>query len=187
MKDSVAQFEQSTGLALPEDLETLFGSGVVLAMNGTGLDPSLEQSGDLSSVNVGLRLSGDSATQTAVLDKLDAALNDSGAALTLARQNVEDGVVVATNPAYARALSTDTSLGDQDVFKKAVPDAIYADSAVYLNLDQTASVVQRFSPPGQSAEVDDLVTAIEPLQAFGMVTYPSQAGRASGVIRVTFD
>ena len=55
----VAQAEKWTGLALPEDLETLFGDSTVLAI-GSDFDPeAVDNSEDGSGIPVGVKVKGD--------------------------------------------------------------------------------------------------------------------------------
>ena len=66
----VAQAEKWTGLALPEDLETLFGDSTVLAI-GSDFDPeALFNSEDGSGIPVGVKVKGDPAAIEGVLDKV---------------------------------------------------------------------------------------------------------------------
>ena len=97
----LAQGEQATGLQLPEDVETLLGDGFSLSVDaGTDLR-TLAESPDPSTVPAGLRIQGDPATITPVIDKLKAAAGPGGDLVKVASG---DGVVaVGLDPDYVDA------------------------------------------------------------------------------------
>ncbi len=69
--EQLAQFESETGLAFPEDVETLLGEGVTVSL-GSGLDPDAVANGGPGEVPVGIRIDGDADEIQAVLDKIAA-------------------------------------------------------------------------------------------------------------------
>lgn len=176
--------ETSTGLSLPADLKTLLGDNITFAMNGQGLTQRSLQDGDLSSLHMGLRLTGDGDAQQGVVDTLDSAVQDSG--ISLATGTHDDGITVATNSGYARALAGDGGLGGEAAFRDAVPDADRAVGALYLDVDRAAGVA-RSMDTGSSRDLDEALTALEPVRAIGLTGYPSEDGRTRAVLRVTFD
>lgn len=182
-ESDVQDFESQTGLALPEDLKTLLGQNLTLAVSPQGLSAQALESNDLSAVNIGLRLTGDADAQQQVVDKVNRLLADQGGP-AMATSRHADGITVATNSGYAEALAGAGGLGDQDAFRTAVPDADQAVSAAYVDVNGLTRVMSDLDTSGESAE---FVRAVEPIKAVGLVTYPTDNGRAHCVIRVTFD
>ena len=178
------EVERSTGLSLPQDLKTLLGENFTFAMNAQGLNQSALQNGDISSLNMGLRLTGDGSAQQSVVDKLNTTLQGSGATLSTATH--DGGITVATNSGYAQALAADGGLGDEAAFQDAVPNAGNAVAALYLDVDKTAEVV-RSMDTGSSSDTQEMLTAAEPVRAVGLATYPTEDGRTKATLRVTFD
>ena len=183
-QSQLRDFESSTGLSLPADLKTLLGDNITVAMNADGLNQSALDSGNFSSLNIGVRTTGDQAAQQAVVDKLNTAMQGSGA--TLATSRHDGGVTIATNSGYAEALAGDGSLGDEAAFKDAVPDAGKAVGIAYLDVNRMTDVAKSLNT-GSSTEAQEALDALEPIRAAGIATYPTEDGRTKGVMRVTFD
>jgi hypothetical protein len=126
--------ESDTGLALPEDVETLLGDGFSISVDSSADLGEIERSNDVPRAPVALRVSGDAQASRAVLDRVlglvgvgpdDVAVRDDGGLL-----------VVGLDPAYVdRLAAADGDLGGSDTFTAVVPDAERASSALYVDFD----------------------------------------------------
>jgi hypothetical protein len=116
IQDFVAQAKEHVGLTLPDDLKTLLGSEVVVALDSAGL-------GGDDMPQFGARSATDGNAAASVLNKLKA--SPDGSSYPLSWKQRPDGVVVASNPAYADKLAnvTGAKLADQQDFRDAVPEA----------------------------------------------------------------
>jgi hypothetical protein len=180
----VAAFEQETGLALPEDAATLLGDNLTVALDSEGLDSDTFSMGfDPEAVNAGVRFSGDAEAIQDVITRAQAALEAQGAPLQMATEEVDGGVVLATNDDYA-AQMTEGGLEDDDTFAGAVGDTGDNIGIFYVNLDQAASIARDFAE--QSGEDDEFVGYLEPVRAFG-VNVTAEDGYTQAIVRLTFD
>lgn len=158
--DILAQAEQMTGLSLPEDLETLLGDSMAIALSSDFTVEDAMNSADGSDVPVGIKVQGDAAGIQQVLDRLTARLGP-GAEQMLGSDAEGDTVAVGPNPDYRSALLADGRLGDTATFEAVVPEADSAPFVVFVNFDGgqwLTSVAE-----GDPAAVENL----EPLEAFG--------------------
>ncbi|GHH67950.1 hypothetical protein GCM10017673_15790 [Streptosporangium violaceochromogenes] len=127
------QAQQKYGLALPADLTTLIGKNITLAVDANGLD------GDQP--RVGARLTTDPAKAQEVVGKIERFLADSGTVTPqIAKVPGDDFLVLASSQEYAAELAKDGTLGEDEGFKLAVPDADKATFAAYVDLDK----IERF-------------------------------------------
>ncbi|WP_248960486.1 DUF3352 domain-containing protein [Sphaerisporangium perillae] len=127
--DFVAQARQSYGLALPDDLVTLLGKNVTVALDERGLD------GDLP--NAGAVLTTDPAKAQEIVSKLEKFAADSGTAAPQLVKVAADGrLVLANSQEYADLLAKDGTLGESETFTTAIPDADSASAALYIDLDK---------------------------------------------------
>ncbi len=164
-ESQIAQFEAETGLSLPEDLATILGDNIMLAVDAEGLTP--EGLDDPSLLNIGMRLTNDPAELNAVYDKVISFVQDEfGAELPLVRKDLDDGIVVATNDDYANKLSEDGTLGDSAAFQSVTEDAASQEFVMFFNFDSVEDqVVQALEDDGTPPEVIENIT---PIQAFGI-------------------
>ncbi|GGK86235.1 hypothetical protein Sme01_39630 [Sphaerisporangium melleum] len=127
--DIVAQARQSYGISLPEDLTTLLGRNLTVAVDEAGLDGQIP--------NVGAVLATDPAKAQQVLDKIEKAVAGSGTGTPQVFRVPGDGrLVVASSQEYADRLAADGTLGESETFTTAIPDADTATAAFYLDLDK---------------------------------------------------
>jgi len=176
----IAEFEAESGLMLPEDLETVLGENVTAALDSSGLDPdSIASPADLPNINFGVRFTTDPEAIQDVLDRVQAKLAESTDPVTLATQQTDDGLVVATNDSYAETLAGGGDLGDSDAFQDAVPDAGDAEAVFYVDLDKVKQVADDFG--------EEDTAALEPMRAFGMSVQQGDDGFTQGIFRLTFD
>ena len=184
MDQLLAEAEAQTGLELPEDLETLLGDSVSLAVDGD-LDVGAVQR-DPSAVPAGLRISGDPAEIVRVLEKVRQKLGPQGEMLVVEQG---DGVVaVGLDPGYVRSLAGQGGLGDEVTFQDVVTEAETASSTVFVNFDHvTGWVEQGMTAFGGGAPDGEVLANLEPLAAFGISSWVEEDGSTRGVLRLTTD
>ncbi|MEV8632910.1 DUF3352 domain-containing protein [Streptosporangium sp. NPDC051023] len=123
------QAQQTYGLKLPDDLTTLLGKNLTLALDANGLDGNQPK--------FGARITTDPAKAQEVVGKVEKFLADSGTAVPQLAKVPGDGTfVLASSQEYAAELAKDGGLGDDEGFKLAVPDADKATFAAYVDLDK---------------------------------------------------
>lgn len=156
----IDEVESSTGLSLPEDVETLTKGGVVLAV-GPGLDPeALANSTDLSQLPIALKLSGDPDDIQAVIAKITAAV--PGGADAVGTTVDGDDVVVGPDEAYREEVAGDGDLGTSSTYTDVVPDG---DSPGVLYVDVNGFDAAMRSLAAGDQEVLDNVA---PLRGIGV-------------------
>ena len=158
--EQLAQFESETGLAFPEDVETLLGEGVTVSL-GSGLDPDAVANGGPGEVPVGIRIDGDADEIQAVLDKIAA---QAGPEMAEFMQVTEgDGyAVLALQDGYRGELEGGGSLGDSAAYSEVV-ESDEAQSLLFVNFNADDDWLVRLT--GDSPEVSK---NLEPLSAFGI-------------------
>jgi hypothetical protein len=97
----------------------------------------------------------------------------------------EDGrVVLGLDEAWAEEVAAaDGSLGEDERFQRAVPDADDVDGLLFLDADALVDLVRGSMPEGEDDEVLD---NLEPLQALGL-SASTEDGTSRLVLRVTTD
>ena len=161
----VAPFrEMFPDLELPEDLRTVFGSDLLVAVRG-----------DLQDPQVGLRaVTEDPERATGILKGLNYAF-DLGIRTVPAA--VDDGYVLATDVTTARALAgEDPGLGDSAAFRAAAPAA---DEATMVGYADLTALLDQF-PDGGGFERSDY----DALQALGITSTNTDEGTRM-VLRIT--
>ncbi|MFD6094448.1 DUF3352 domain-containing protein [Oerskovia sp. NPDC060338] len=181
-QETVDELEKSFDIRLPEDLKTLLGEQIVVALDSAGLDDVSSVTGP-GDVSFGARTIGDKAALEDLLGRIDAILVDAGAD-KLSSATTEDGLVIASNDDYAAQLAADGKLGSKPAFTTVVPDARSAGSAVFVDIDAIEKIAR--------ANIDALggddswIAYVEPLQAFGVSTRVD-GGHALSSVRLNFD
>ena len=179
-----SEFERATGLRMPDDLATLLGENLTVAMDAEGVE-ALGQEGARSfpEVNAGVRFSGEEAAIVDVVKRLQAFLTRTGVGVELATEEVDGGVVVATNTDYATAM-TDGGLSGSENFENAVGDVEDVAAVFYLDIDAAETIVRNVEPGGSDAA--DIADYLEPMEAIGVnATTSEEYSEAS--VRLTFD
>ena len=176
--EQLAQFESETGLAFPEDVETLLGEGVTVSL-GSGLDPDAVANGGPGEVPVGIRIDGDADEIQAVLDKIAA---QAGPEMAEFMQVTEgDGyAVLALEEGYRGELEGGGSLGDSAAYSEVVESDV-AQSLLFVNFNADDDWLVRLS--GDSPEVSK---NLEPLSAFGVSGWVDD-DVVHGLLKVTTD
>jgi hypothetical protein len=178
--------EQQTGLDLPEDVETLLGRSVSVAVDSS-LDPrSLDASPDPSQVPAGIRITGDPAKITAVIDKIKKAAGPAADVLRVATSG--DTVAVGTDQKYLDTLVRPGELGDSEQFGKVVSQSDRASGVFYLDFD---------AGDGWAEQVAELVATdhdeaaakadVAPLDALGLSAWQDGDRVQHALVRLTTD
>ncbi len=173
----LAQAEAQTGLTLPEDVETLLGQQVAVAL-GSGFDmEQLVNSGDPSGLPVGVKVQGDADQINAIMEKLG---SSSGLPDMFQTETEGDTVAWSLNPDYRSSLVGDGGLGDSETFQDVVPEADRANGVFYVDFDAgdwLTSLTQ-----GDTEAQDNL----EPLSALG-ISSRVEGETTHALVRLTTD
>ncbi len=174
----VALLDEEFDIRLPEDLKTLFGEQLVIALDAQGLD-DVDAIQGVEDVSAGVRTIGDTDALEDLAGRLDHLLVESGQG-ALSTSPADDGFVFATNDTYASDLAADGGLGSTDVYRSVVADE-EASSVLFVDLDRLTEVLR----PAFEESGDDL-TYLEPLRAAAM-TIGADDEHATVSLRVSFD
>lgn len=160
------------GFTLPEDLTTLLGESLTVALDEAGLVGAAEGSVPA----VGARVVTDPDAAEALAGRVDDVLAQLGAPFRLEHRRTDDGLVLATTPEQADRLAAgDGDLGSQDAFTKVLPDADDAQLSAYVDID---ALLEAFGAvDGQT----------EPLGSFGMTAVTTGGGTGTYRLRLSLD
>ena len=162
-----------TGLDVPDDIETLLGSGVALSVSKNLDLEAAQNSSDGTGVPVAATIKGDPTAIQQVLDKIRTKTGDP----SFLGSDTSDGLVVLGPTAdYRKQVLRGGNLGDDDTFTGVVPDAAHASSVLYANFDALEPIIEK-SNPDDPQTLANLV----PLRAIGLSTSTD-----NGVIRFSF-
>jgi hypothetical protein len=165
-QDGLAAVEAQTGLNLPEDLESLLGQRMALAL--TAPDAAGQP-------GAGVRAQSHATGLGPALDRLLRSADAAG--LPLERRDVPGGYVLATDRTDAEAMTRDGGLGGTDAFRAAVPDAGAASVVAYVDIQRLLTSYGR----GVDGE---LAATLRPLRAVG-VTVAATSDGTTATLRVT--
>lgn len=171
--------EEATGLELPGDLETLFGTSTVLSL-GPGFDPTALDTAGPGALPVAAKVTGDAAGIEDVLGRLGSLDPSVGELLATTRAG-DRTVVVGPDADYRTSVATGGSLGGQAAFRSVVPHADTAVAAFYLDVDGRDGWLARLA-----ADELDVAKNLEPLSAVGMSMWP-EGDTLHTRVRVTTD
>lgn len=158
--DQLAQFESETGLAFPEDIETLLGEGMTMSV-GSGIDPDAITNGGPGEIPAGITIKGDAAKIQAVLDKISA---QAGPEIADYMQ-VTDGdgtAVLALQDDYRGKLEAGGDLGSSDDYQKVVEQES-AQMVLFVSFDADDDWLVRVTK-----DMPEVSENLEPLSAFGV-------------------
>ncbi len=184
--DQLDQFQTQTGLALPTDLETLFGHNLIVALDQQGLTADGLSGNDFSQLNFGARFTNDPAKLNALYAKVtDLISQAAGTDVPLSKHDFADGIAIASNDAYAKTLGDlNGDLGDSDAFTSVVDDGASQQFVMFFNFDAVKDqVIQAMQDNGAPQEAID---NLRPLKAFG-VTADASGDYAHLTIRLSVD
>jgi len=174
----LAQAEQWTGLALPEDLETLFGDSTVLAV-GNDVDPS-DFTSDGSDIPIAVKVKGDPQAIEGVLGKVRKQLGESMSGPLHSRSS-GDMVAIGPNDAYLDTIIGNGSLGDSEAFQDVVREPQQAGAIVFVNFDAGGGWLDALAEGDQHAKEN-----LEPLKGLGISTW-QDGDTGHGLVRLTTD
>lgn len=158
--EQLAQFESETGLAFPEDVETLLGEGVSVSL-GSGIDPDAITNGGPGEVPAGIRVKGDADEIQAVLDKIAAQAGPEAAEFMEVSEG--DGyAVLALQDDYRARLESGGDLGDSDDYSKVV-EAGDAQTVLYVSFDADDDWLVRVTE-----DMPEMSENLAPLSALGV-------------------
>lgn len=169
--EMVAEAEQQLGITLPEDLQALLGSNLLMTLDSAGLER-----GELS---VGARAVTDPGRAGPVVDRLTRLLQQTEP--DVRSQVTGDGYVIGSDAATLRRLeaAAGNGLGGREAFQRALPDV--ADARMALWLDPRPLV----RGLAFSAEEED--PNLTPLAGFGMTVATGEDGSGSFRMRLVTD
>ena len=158
--EQLAQFESETGLAFPEDVETLLGEGVSVSL-GSGIDPDAITNGGPGEVPAGIRIKGDADEIQAVLDKVAEVAGPEAAEFMQVSEG--DGyAVLALQDDYRGKLETGGDLGESDDYSKVIEGGD-AQSVLYVNFDADDDWLVRVTE-----DMPEVSENLAPLSALGV-------------------
>jgi hypothetical protein len=178
---SLARAEQQTGLKLPEDVETLLGDGVSISVDSSLDVEGLKRSPDPRKVPAGIRITGDAAEITAVIDKLKAAAGPRADVVQVRSKG--DVVSVGLDKAYVDTLLESGDLGDSAAFSTVIPEAGRASAVLFVDFDAGNGWAERLAA-GQDPEAKADVT---PLDALGVSSWEDGDQVQHAMLRLTTD
>jgi hypothetical protein len=162
----MAKASRESGLSLPDDLTTLAGDSLTLAVDSTVDLSRLAESffaGPVESIKAGVRIAGDPDQIGPVADELAAfATREDGPAVTVARG--EHAVAIGFDKDYVARLAEDGDLGSSAAYQRALPDDGDAVGAVFADFDAHDWLVRAIG--GSEEETANLA----PLSGLGVTT-----------------
>lgn len=176
----MGEVERETGLRLPDDLETLLGSGFDVSMDASADFEELAGAAGPVTFPFGMRIKGDPATITPVLDKLTA---DVPPDMLTVRQS-DDLVAVGFSPDHVASLLTEGDLGDNAALGRAVPDVDRSTGTVFVDFDADGGWLERHL---KSFGNQEAARNVAPLEAFGVGGWRDGDGVQHTRFRLTTD
>lgn len=167
------------GFALPDDIQTLLGSSLVVSA-GPGL-LNLGDAQDLEAFEVAYRTETDTDAAHDLIGRVLAMTGDADMPQAL-EQRTEDGVLtLGVSPSYVEKVASDGGLGDSAMFKAAVPNAADAQSVFYLNVNSLEHLYA--SDMGD----DEASKALKQLAAVGFSASSDKDGNGEFTLRFVAD
>lgn len=181
--DTTAALEMQTGLELPEDIESLLGDSVAVAVASDIDLAALSRSETPSDLPAGVRVQGDPDDILPVVDKIKA--NFGRDADLLVVESSADAVAMGFDPGYVQSLLERGDLGDKDSFVNVVPNAEEASGALYLDFDASGGWADQLADILRDGE-REAGENLEPLDALGASMW-SEGDTQHGLFRLTTD
>ena len=167
---TIAQIEAQTGLSVPEDIQTLLGDAVVVALGGDAPANLRDVTGP-SDLPIGLKIIGDSDEIAKVISKAEERAGQKLSDADIVQGENGDAYVLASSKDFADALKKEGGLGDNDAFKKVIPEG--GDSAFALFVDFNSSwrdaIIDTFASDAGSSK--GVAANVKPLEAFGVSSW----------------
>ncbi|MEV7397840.1 hypothetical protein [Aeromicrobium sp. NPDC092404] len=149
----IAEFERSTGLKLPEDLETLFGESLTVSIGSSNLEnvPALSGPADVAELDVALKMTTDPAKAIDLATRLAALASQVG--IELPTKETDDGAIIATNEDAAEAIDTPNGkLGDDDTFTSVMPYGDDTAFGLFVDVGTILDKLMEADPPDDVAK-----------------------------------
>ncbi|TDW23281.1 DUF3352 domain-containing protein [Kribbella kalugense] len=165
LKPMIDQITEETGLTLPDDLKSLVGKNLAVAVDKDAANGP----------KIAARMETDPAKAETVVQKLTTLLRQrSSANIPIETAKDDDTFVVSTSKDYADQVLKGGNLGQAENFKQALPDTKGAVMIGYVDFEAAGSLSQRF------AEDKDLAA----LRSAGIVARSTGDGQAEFSLRV---
>ena len=162
-EQAITAAEAMTGLSLPEDLQTLLGDGLSVAVDGSiDLEAAFGMGGGDARIPAGARIVGDPDAIVPILEKLIASVG------VQERVTVEsgDGVVAfGLDAEQVAALAEDGGLGEEPQFEAALPDLEDAAGGLFLDFDAGDWLTRLAENDAEARE------NLEPLGSLGITSW----------------
>jgi hypothetical protein len=172
----------ATGLALPADLETLFGRSAALSFSSDFDPETFFNSSDGSDLPLAMKVQGDPEQIQAVLDKIVKGNPQEPDAATLLGTDVDgDTIVIGPNAGYRAQVLAKGTLGQNHVYQDVVRESDQASAVLFVNFDAGDDWLARLAGDDQSVQEN-----VAPLAGFG-VTGWSDDDYVHSVLRLTTD
>jgi hypothetical protein len=182
VEDYVAEFEKSTGLKVPADLETLFGDQLTIAVGSKNLEkiPALSGPEDVAGLDVALKMTTDPEKAFDLAKRLASLATQVG--IDLPAKQTRDGAVLATNQDAADALAESGGLGADDTFQSVMP---YGDDLLYGLFVDVGTILDKISDADPPADVAKDIEEAKALRAVG-ISYGKKDQHTVFSVRVAF-
>ena len=182
-EDFIADFERSTGLKLPDDLATLFGDQLTVAIGSKNLDklPTLSGPDDVAGLDVALKMRTDPGKAFDLATRLAALARQAG--IELPAKQTDDGAVLATNQEAADSVgSSSGKLGEDDTFTSVMPYGDDTLSGIFVDVGTILDKLSDANPPDDIAKDIDQAKAVK---AVG-ISYGKKGKHTVFSLRVAF-
>lgn len=171
------EFEDQTGLSLPEDAEALFGDSAAVAVG-----PGFSTDAEVSDIEVAVKIQGDPDRIAEVLEKLEDTPEAAEELGEILDHDSEGGhVVIGPSSGYREDLLGQGDLGSSDKYEGVVPESGRASTVLYVDVDAFDDLLE------DSSDVDPEV--IENLQVIAAVGYSTwvEGDVGHAVLKVSTD
>ena len=176
------EFETETGLALPEDVETLLGESAAVAVGGEADVEAMVNSGDFSSVQFAAKVKGDGAAIEEVVEKLRTLIGPD--ADQLVTRTDGEFVTMGLDQEAVDVFAEGGDLGDQGDYQDVVAESERAAFVVYLNADAGDDWLVKALESADAGE--EIVENARPLSGLGMSAWVD-GDVQHGLFRLTTD
>ncbi len=183
--DVVKYFHDNFAIDFPDDLDTLFGNQVTLAMGEDADFDAFSQGSSGFSEGVGsgfaVVISTDNASKTAsAWKKVLSRLEESGGADLGLKVKADGGrVVISAGDFLDEVLEPDARLGGAESFQRALPAAGSAYSSLYIDIDTLSSLIEDVTGSDNASDY------LDGLDALGFTTSITGKDSYSYVFRLT--
>lgn len=178
----IAEFEDETGLKVPEDLATLFGDGLTIAVGSENLEslPALTGPDDVAALDVALKMTTDPDKAFDLAKRLASLATQAG--IELSTQQTDDGAVIATNEDAAEAIDGSGKLGSDATYKSVMP---YGDDTLYGLFVDVGAILDKISEADPPDDVAEDIEQAKAVKAVG-ISYGKKGKHTVFTVRVAF-